>query len=71
MSRPNPEGSLSGEWLEEELEAEPEEEPRRLCRRCHVMMSQLNRQAAAIKVSNDTFTPASQWGDSKASFDWM
>lgn len=69
MSRPNPEGSLSGEWLEEELEAEPEEEPQRLCQRCHVMMSQLNRQAAALKVSR--LTRGSQWGDSKAPFDWM
>ncbi|XP_029282173.1 LOW QUALITY PROTEIN: kinesin-like protein KIF26A [Cottoperca gobio] len=53
-SRPNPEGSLSANELsryskpEEEEEQEEEEELQRLCRRCHIMASQLNRQAAAL-----------------------
>ncbi|XP_068565341.1 kinesin-like protein KIF26A [Cebidichthys violaceus] len=57
-SRPNPEGSLSAGELsryreEEELKGkeqkEKEEELLRLCQRCHIMTSQLNRQAAALK----------------------
>lgn len=64
-SRPNPEGSLSASELSrygkpvEEEEQEEEEELRRLCQRCHIVTSQLNRQAAALadtaalKVRND------------------
>lgn len=57
-SRPNPEGSLSaGELREQEQEEDrqPEgheeeqwEELQRLCRRCHIVMWQLRRQAAAL-----------------------
>ncbi|KAL7387849.1 hypothetical protein ABVT39_002544 [Epinephelus coioides] len=65
-SRPNPEGSLSADELsryskpEEEEEGEEGEELQRLCQRCHIMASQLNRQAAAmtdttaLKVSHNT-----------------
>lgn len=46
-SRPNPEGSLSAGELS--CYGEPEEEElQRLCQRCHIMASQLNRQAAAL-----------------------
>ena len=55
MSRPNPEGSLSASELsgygkpeEEEEEKEEEKEVQRLCQRCHIMASQLNRQATAL-----------------------
>lgn len=51
-SRPNPEGSLSASELSRygkpEEEEEEEEELQRLCQRCHIMASQLNRQAAAL-----------------------
>lgn len=48
-SRPNPEGS-GGSLSAGELSrySEPEEELQRLCQRCHIMASQLNRQAAAL-----------------------
>lgn len=46
-SRPNPEGSLSAGELSRYGKPE-EEELRRLCQRCHIMVSQLNRQAAAL-----------------------
>lgn len=51
-SRPNPEGSLSASELSrygkpEEEEGEGEE-LQRLCQRCHIMASQLRRQAAAL-----------------------
>ena len=50
--RPNPEGSLSASELSHygkpEEEEEEEEELQRLCQRCHIMASQLNRQAAAL-----------------------
>ncbi|KAM6991753.1 kinesin-like protein KIF26A [Tautogolabrus adspersus] len=49
-SRPNPEGSLSANELSSysKREEEDEEELQRLCQRCHIMTSQLNRQAAAL-----------------------
>lgn len=57
-SRPNPEGSLSaGELREQEQEEDRQwegheeeqwEELQQLCRRCHIVMSQLRRQAAAL-----------------------
>ncbi|GLD56911.1 kinesin-like protein KIF26A [Lates japonicus] len=49
-SRPNPEGSLSAGELSRygKPEEEEEEELQRLCQRCHIMASQLNRQAAAL-----------------------
>lgn len=55
-SRPNPEGSLAaGELREQEEdrqweghEEEQWEEPQQLCQRCHIVMSQLRRQAAAL-----------------------
>ncbi|KAI3364691.1 hypothetical protein L3Q82_011464 [Scortum barcoo] len=48
-SRPNPEGSLSaGELSRYGKPEEEEEELQRLCQRCHIMTSQLNRQAAAL-----------------------
>ena len=53
--RPNPEGSgcslSAGElsrYGKREEEEEEEEELQRLCQRCHIMASQLNRQAAAL-----------------------
>lgn len=49
--RPNPEGSLSAGELSrcgEMMEEEEEEELQRLCQRCHIMTSQLSRQAAAL-----------------------
>lgn len=59
-SRPNPEGSLSASELNRYGKPEEEEEElQRLCQRCHIMASQLNRQAAALadtaalKVRND------------------
>ncbi|XP_047184540.1 kinesin-like protein KIF26A isoform X2 [Scophthalmus maximus] len=65
-SRPNPEGSLSAGEIsrygkEEEGEG-PEEEPgeelQRLCQRCHIMTSQLNRQAAALADASALKDPA-------------
>lgn len=62
-SRPNPEGSLSADELSrysKPEEEEDDEELQRLCQRCHIMASQLNRQAAAmtdttaLKVSHNT-----------------
>ena len=59
FSRPNPEGSLSAGELGRGCEPEGEE-LQRLCQRCHIVTSQLNRQAAAladssgVKVSNRT-----------------
>lgn len=55
-SRPNPEGSLSAWELREQEEdrqregheEEQWEELQRLCRRCHIVMCQLKRQAAAL-----------------------
>lgn len=47
-SRPNPEGSLSASELSRYGKPEEEEELQRLCQRCHIMGSQLNRQAAAL-----------------------
>ncbi|XP_070782223.1 kinesin-like protein KIF26A [Enoplosus armatus] len=50
-SRPNPEGSLSATQLShygEPEEGGEEEKLQRLCQRCHIMASQLNRQAAAL-----------------------
>uniref|UniRef100_UPI0037E8509B kinesin-like protein KIF26A n=1 Tax=Semicossyphus pulcher TaxID=241346 RepID=UPI0037E8509B len=47
-SRPNPEGSLSASELSHYGKPEEEEELQRLCQRCHIMASQLNRQAAAL-----------------------
>ncbi|KAM9354908.1 kinesin-like protein KIF26A [Pholidichthys leucotaenia] len=49
--RPNPEGSLSANELScygREEEEDEGEELRRLCQRCFIMASQLNRQAAAV-----------------------
>ncbi|XP_037541148.1 kinesin-like protein KIF26A [Nematolebias whitei] len=49
--RPNPEGSLSAGELSccgKREEEEEEEELQRLCQRCHIMTSQLSRQAAAL-----------------------
>lgn len=66
--RPNPEGSVSTTELN--LYSTPQEELRRLCQRCHIMTSQLNRQAAvladniALKVSNNT-THVNQWDKAK------
>ncbi|XP_077949969.1 kinesin-like protein KIF26A isoform X3 [Gasterosteus aculeatus] len=49
-TRPNPKGSQSaGELSHSQEEEEPEEELCRLCQRCHIVASQLNRQAAALK----------------------
>ncbi|PWA14350.1 hypothetical protein CCH79_00018510 [Gambusia affinis] len=45
--RPNPEGSLSAGELSSYGKPE-EEKQQRLCQRCHIMASQLNRQAAAL-----------------------
>lgn len=59
-SRPNPEGSLSAGELSCYGKPEQEKELQRLCQRCHIMASQLNRQAAALadttalKVSSNT-----------------
>ncbi|XP_022614641.1 kinesin-like protein KIF26A [Seriola dumerili] len=60
-SRPNPEGSLSASELSCYGKPEEEgEELQRLCQRCHIMASQLKRQAAALadssalKVSSNT-----------------
>lgn len=57
-SRPKPEGSLSAgelreqeqeeDWQWEGHEEEQWEELQQLCRRCHIVMSQLRRQAAAL-----------------------
>ncbi|MEQ2185335.1 hypothetical protein GOODEAATRI_017147, partial [Goodea atripinnis] len=48
--RPNPEGSLSASELS--CYGKPEEKmQQRLCQRCHIMASQLNRQAAALADS--------------------
>lgn len=58
-SWPNPEGSLSAGELGRYCEPEGEE-LQRLCQRCHIVTSQLNRQAtalansSALKVSNST-----------------
>ncbi|KAM7368440.1 hypothetical protein PAMP_014654 [Pampus punctatissimus] len=54
--RPNPEGSL----LVGELNcySKPEEELQRLCQRCHIMVSQLNRQAAALADTTALKDPA-------------
>lgn len=63
--RPNPEGLVSTA----ELYGKPQEELRRLCQRCHIMTSQLSRQAAvladnmALKVSNTTHV--NQWDKAK------
>ncbi|KAM6915499.1 kinesin-like protein KIF26A [Xenentodon cancila] len=48
--RPNPEGSLSSRELSRlgNMEVEETAELQRLCQRCHIMTSQLNRQAAAL-----------------------
>ena len=50
-SRPNPEGSLSASELSSYGKPE-EEELQRLCQRCHIVTSQLNRQAAALADSS-------------------
>lgn len=76
--RPNPEGSLSASELSSygKPEEEEEEELQRLCQRCHIMTSQLNRQAAALadssalKVSDITET-LNQWGRGRCQFDWL
>lgn len=52
-SRPNPEGSLSASELSRYGKPEEEEELQRLCQRCHIVTSQLNRQAAAVADSTD------------------
>lgn len=52
-SRPNPEGSLSASELSRYGKPEEEEEElQRLCQRCHIVTSQLNRQAAALADSS-------------------
>ncbi|CAI5684818.1 kinesin-like protein KIF26A isoform X1 [Oreochromis niloticus] len=56
-SRPNPEGSLSAGELSRYGKPE-EEELRRLCQRCHIMASQLNRQAAALADTTALKDPA-------------
>ncbi|XP_030577188.1 kinesin-like protein KIF26A [Archocentrus centrarchus] len=56
-SRPNPEGSLSASELSHYNKPE-EEELRRLCQRCHIMASQLNRQAAALADTTALKDPA-------------
>ncbi|KAG7218348.1 hypothetical protein INR49_020463 [Caranx melampygus] len=48
VSRPNPEGSQSASELSRYGKPEEEEELQRLCQRCHIMASQLKRQAAAL-----------------------
>lgn len=49
LYRPNPEGSLSaGELSHYGKMEEEEEELQRMCQRCYIMASQLNRQAAAL-----------------------
>lgn len=50
-SRPNPEGSLSAGELSRYGKLE-EDELQRLCQRCHIMASQLKRQAAALADSS-------------------
>ncbi|XP_051264920.1 kinesin-like protein KIF26A isoform X3 [Dicentrarchus labrax] len=58
-SRPNPEGSLSASELSRYGKPEEEgEELQRLCQRCHIMTSQLNRQAAALADSAALKDPA-------------
>ncbi|KAM9339375.1 kinesin-like protein KIF26A [Symphorus nematophorus] len=58
-SRPNPEGSLSASELSRYGKPEEEEEElQRLCQRCHIMTSQLNRQAAALADSTALKDPA-------------
>lgn len=76
-SRPNPEGSLSASELSNYGKPEEEEEElQRLCQRCHIMTSQLNRQAAALadssalKVSDITET-LNQWERGRGQFDWL
>ncbi|KAK5601486.1 hypothetical protein CRENBAI_025446 [Crenichthys baileyi] len=48
--RPNPEGSLSASELSRYGKPE-EKKQQRLCQCCHIMASQLNRQAAALADS--------------------
>ncbi|KAM4712534.1 kinesin-like protein KIF26A isoform 2-T2 [Anableps anableps] len=57
--RPNPEGSLSaGELSSYGKPEEREERQQRLCQRCHIMASQLNRQAAALADAASMKDPA-------------
>ncbi|XP_042245576.1 kinesin-like protein KIF26A isoform X4 [Thunnus maccoyii] len=62
--RPNPEGSGSSMSASELSrygkpgEEEEEEELQRLCQRCHIMASQLNRQAAALADTTALKDPA-------------
>ncbi|XP_039981846.1 kinesin-like protein KIF26A [Xiphias gladius] len=58
VSRPNPEGSLSASELSSYGEPEEGEEVQRLCQRCHIMASQLNRQAAALADTTALKDPA-------------